>query len=62
MITPQTIQQITSRIDIIDVVGEFVKLKKKRYQLHWQLPIPQRKVSFFYRLPSQRNLQMFWMW
>ncbi|MEY2646599.1 MAG: hypothetical protein RL158_575, partial [Bacteroidota bacterium] len=26
MITPQTIQQITSRIDIIDVVGEFVKL------------------------------------
>jgi len=29
MITPQTIQQITSRIDIIDVVGEFVKLKKE---------------------------------
>lgn len=29
MITPHTIQQITSRIDIIDVVGEFVKLKKR---------------------------------
>jgi DNA primase len=29
MITPNTIQQITSRIDIIDVVGEFVKLKKR---------------------------------
>ena len=29
MISPQTIQQITSRIDIIDVVGEFVKLKKR---------------------------------
>ena len=29
MISPQTIQQITNRIDIIDVVGEFVKLKKR---------------------------------
>ncbi|BAV05697.1 DNA primase [Filimonas lacunae] len=29
MISPQTIQQITSRIDILDVVGEFVKLKKR---------------------------------
>src|SRR3954466_16229845 len=29
MITPNTIQQITNRIDIIDVVGEFVKLKKR---------------------------------
>ncbi len=29
MISPQTIQQITSRIDIIDVVGEFVRLKKR---------------------------------
>ncbi len=29
MISPHTIQQITSRIDIIDVVGEFVKLKKR---------------------------------
>jgi DNA primase len=29
MISPQTIQQITSRIDIIDVIGEFIKLKKR---------------------------------
>ena len=29
MITPNTIQQITNRIDIIDVVGEFVKLEKR---------------------------------
>ncbi|TAG08642.1 MAG: DNA primase, partial [Sphingobacteriia bacterium] len=29
MISPNTIQQITSRIDIIDVVGEYVKLKKR---------------------------------
>src|SRR5574343_157732 len=30
MISEQTKQQITSRIDIIDVIGEFVKLKKRR--------------------------------
>ncbi|MDR0791963.1 MAG: DNA primase [Chitinophagaceae bacterium] len=29
MISPQTIQQITNRIDILDVIGEFVKLKKR---------------------------------
>lgn len=29
MISEQTKQQITSRIDIIDVIGEFVKLKKR---------------------------------
>ncbi|OZA63403.1 MAG: hypothetical protein B7X72_10460, partial [Sphingobacteriia bacterium 39-39-8] len=29
MISPHTIQQITNRIDVMDVVGEFVKLKKR---------------------------------
>src|SRR3981081_2801414 len=29
MISPSTIQQILSRIDIIDIVGTFVKLKKR---------------------------------
>ncbi len=29
MITQQTIQEIVSRIDIVDVVGEFVKLKRR---------------------------------
>src|SRR5436853_5655709 len=29
MISPQTIEQITNRIDIIDVISEFVKLKKR---------------------------------
>jgi DNA primase len=29
MISPNTIQQITNQIDIMDVVGEFVKLKKR---------------------------------
>lgn len=29
MIAPQTIQEVTDRIDIVDIVGEFVRLKKR---------------------------------
>ncbi|HTN36027.1 MAG TPA: DNA primase [Arachidicoccus sp.] len=29
MIAPETIQEVTDRIDIIDIVGEFVKLRKR---------------------------------
>jgi len=51
MITSNTIQQITNRIDIIDVVGEFVKLKKRGTNFIGKLPFSQRKISFFYRFP-----------
>jgi len=29
MITAQTIEQIKSRIDIVEIIGSFVKLKKR---------------------------------
>ncbi|MFN7821735.1 MAG: CHC2 zinc finger domain-containing protein, partial [Bacteroidota bacterium] len=47
MISPQTIQQITSRTDIIDVVGEFVKLKKRGSNYMGLCPFHNEKTPSF---------------
>jgi len=62
MISPNTIQQITSRIDIIDIVGEFVKLKKRGTNYLGNLSFSQRKITLLYSIACKGNLQVFWMW
>ncbi|HPH38035.1 MAG TPA: CHC2 zinc finger domain-containing protein, partial [Sediminibacterium sp.] len=56
MISPNTIQQITSRIDIIDVVGEFVKLKKRGTNYLGLCPFHGEKTPSFTVSP---DLQIF---
>src|ERR1700760_3267122 len=53
MISPQTIQQITSRIDIIDVVGEFVRLKKRGANYLGLCPFHGEKSPSFTVSPSK---------
>src|SRR5690242_7753965 len=59
MITPQTIQQITSRIDIIDVVGEFVKLKKRGANYLGLCPFHNEKTPSFTVSPSKEIYKCF---
>ncbi len=47
MIKPETIQQITSRIDIIEVIGEFVKLKKRGANYLGNCPFHNEKSPSF---------------
>jgi DNA primase len=48
MAIPQhTIDQILDRTDIVDLIGQRVKLKKLAYIL-WLLPIPSRKTPSFH--------------
>lgn len=47
MISPNTIQQILGRIDIIDVVGSFVKLKKE-VPITWDSALFIMKNSIIY--------------
>ncbi len=59
MISPQTIQQITSRIDILDVVGEFVKLKKRGANYLGLCPFHNEKTPSFTVSPSKEIYKCF---
>ncbi|MDB5230222.1 MAG: primase [Chitinophagaceae bacterium] len=59
MISPQTIQQITSRIDIIDVIGEFVKLKKRGANYLGVCPFHNEKTPSFTVSPAKEIFKCF---
>ncbi|HRH48860.1 MAG TPA: DNA primase [Panacibacter sp.] len=59
MISQQTIQQITSRIDIIDVIGEFVKLKKRGTNYLGLCPFHGEKSPSFTVSPAKEIYKCF---
>ncbi|RXK86494.1 DNA primase [Filimonas effusa] len=59
MISPQTIQQITSRIDILDIVGEFVKLKKRGTSYLGLCPFHGEKTPSFTVSPAKEIFKCF---
>jgi DNA primase len=59
LISPNTIQQITNRIDIIDVVGEFVKLKKRGTNYLGLCPFHNEKTPSFTVSPAKEIFKCF---
>ncbi|MEN9597889.1 MAG: hypothetical protein RL596_200 [Bacteroidota bacterium] len=59
MISPQTIQQITARIDIIDVLGEFIKLKKRGANYLGLCPFHGEKTPSFTVSPAKEIYKCF---
>ncbi len=59
MITQNTIQQIVNRIDIIDVVGEFVKLKKRGANYLGNCPFHHERTPSFTVSPSKEIFKCF---
>lgn len=59
MISPQTIQQITNRIDIVDVIGDFIKLKKRGANYLGLCPFHGEKTPSFTVSPSKEIFKCF---
>src|SRR6187401_3761342 len=59
MISQNTIQQILSRIDIIDVVGGFVKLKKRGTNYLGLCPFHNERTPSFTVSPSKEIYKCF---
>ena len=59
MISPNTIQQILGRIDIIDVIGGFVKLKKRGTNYLGLCPFHNEKTPSFTVSPSKEIYKCF---
>src|SRR3954464_8402910 len=59
MISPQTIQQITNRIDIIEIVGEFVKLRKRGTNYLGLCPFHGEKSPSFTVSPAKEIYKCF---
>src|SRR3982750_746573 len=59
MITQNTIQQILGRLDIVDVIGQFVKLKRRGANYLGLCPFHNEKTPSFTVSPSKEIFKCF---
>lgn len=59
MISQSTIQQITSRIDIVEIIGEYVRLKKRGANYLGNCPFHNEKTPSFTVSPSKEIFKCF---
>ena len=53
------IEQVRSENNIVDVIGDYVKLQKKGMFIFWTLSFPQRKITSFSVSPHKQMYYCF---
>ena len=61
MIPQSFIQDLLARVDIVDVVGRYVQLKKGGPELSRPVPVPWRKIAVVHRQSDQAVLSLLWL-
>ena len=56
------IEQVRSENNIVDVIGDYVKLQKKGSSYFGLCPFHNGKITFIFRVTTQADVLLFWMW
>ena len=56
------IEQVRSENNIVDVIGDYVKLQKKGSSYFGLCPFHNEKSPSFSVSPTQADVLLFWMW
>ena len=62
MIDRETVQRILDTADIVDVVSDFVSLKRRGANYIGLCPFHNERTPSFFRFKIKGNLQMFQLW
>lgn len=58
----RVVEQVLSKVDIVDVVSMYVPLKKSRSELQSALSFSSRENTLFLCLTGKTDISLFWMW
>lgn len=58
----RVVEQVLSKVDIVDVVSMYVPLKKVGVNFRALCPFHQERTPSFYVSPAKTDISLFWMW
>jgi len=60
-ISKLTTDKVKERVDIVEVIGDYLPLKKKGQNMWACCPFHGEKNTFFFLVASKTNLQVLWL-
>lgn len=60
-IPDEIVDQVQKSADIVEVIGDYVQLKKQSTKLLWTLSFSWRKHTFVFRIARQTDFSLLWL-